>query len=154
MAKSSTVVITYTICFIILEKLELLHLLPALFDHIVTTPEIAGEYRYRLPEWVNIQAVHDNHLQKTLSKIVDAGEASAIALAAEIQCDYLLTDDKAARRLAEERGISVKGSGGILSYAKKQGKIPFLRPYLEKMQQTNFRISPGLIQILLRDAGE
>ena len=154
MAKSSTVVITDTSCFIILEKLDLLHLLPDLFDHILTTPEIVREYGYMLPEWVNVRSVQNKSLQASLTKMVDPGEASAIALAAEIECDYLLTDDKAARRLAEERGIPVKGSGGILSYAKKQGKISFLRPYLEKMQSTNFRISQKLIDILLKDAGE
>ncbi|TEW65378.1 DUF3368 domain-containing protein [Mucilaginibacter phyllosphaerae] len=94
-------------------------------------------------------------LYKTIFlKIVDAGEASAIALAEEIGCDYLLTDDKAARKIAEQRGITVKGSVGLLLFAKQQGVILSIKPYLEKIQKTNFRISFALINKILIQAGE
>ncbi|OOQ58835.1 DUF3368 domain-containing protein [Mucilaginibacter pedocola] len=154
MTDKLTVVITDTSCFIILEKLQALHLLPQLFGNIITTPEIAAEYGNPLPDWVNIQTVTNTELQQQLAQQVDPGEASAIALAAEIDCDYLLTDDKDARKLAAKRGIAIKGSGGVLLLAKELGAIPLLKPYLEKMQQTNFRISSQLIEALLRDAGE
>jgi hypothetical protein len=38
-----TVVITDTSCLIILEKIDLLFVLPQLFNVVITTPEIAAE---------------------------------------------------------------------------------------------------------------
>lgn len=150
----TTIVITDASCLIILDKIDLLHLLPQLFTYILTTAEIAQEFRKPMPTWVILRAVNNKALQESLSQIVDAGEASAIALAEEVACDYLLTDDRAARKLAEQRGIIVKGSAGLLLYAKSMGVIPFISPYIEKIQQTNFRISQKLIDRLLHDAGE
>jgi predicted nucleic acid-binding protein len=141
-------------CFIILDKIDALYLLHELFAHVITTPEIAKEYGKTLPGWVTITLVQNNLLQSELNELVDPGEASAIALAAEIKCDYLLTDDRAARKFAEQRGIAVKGSAGVLLYAKQQRVIPLLRPYLQLIQQTNFRISPPLVDRLVKEAGE
>ena len=149
-----SVVITDTSCFIILDKIDLIDLLPVLFNNIITTHQIAKEYGKPLPDWVIIQSVADFALQNDLLNIVDPGEASAIALAEEIGCDYLLTDDKAARKIAEQRGITVKGSIGLLLFAKQQGLIPLIKPYLEKIQNTNFRISYALIAKILAQADE
>nr|WP_067054378.1 DUF3368 domain-containing protein [Mucilaginibacter sp. L294] len=148
------IVITDTSCFIILDKIAALHLLHILFSEVITTPEIAKEYGKTLPDWVIIKHAQDIALQKQLNELIDPGEASAIALAAEIKCDYLLTDDRAARKIAEQRGIPVKGSAGILLYAKQQKVIGLLRPYLDLIQKTNFRISQALIDRLIQEAGE
>lgn len=152
--KPSTVVITDTSCFIILEKINALNLLPQVFDIIVTTPEIALEYGQPLPLWVRVQAVSDVKLQEQFNEKIDSGEASAIALAQEIICSFLLTDDLAARKFAESLGLHVKGSAGILLYAKQKGVIQTIKPYLEQMQQTNFRISTTLIHRILKAADE
>ena len=154
MVSEYSVVITDASCFIILDKISALHILNRLFSKVITTPEIALEYGKALPQWVIIQSVQNKKLQNQFEDIVDGGEASAIALATEIGCNYLLTDDRAARKLAEQKGITVKGSGGVLLYAKQNGIIPSLRPYLELIQQTNFRISQSLVDRLLNEAGE
>lgn len=146
------IVITDTSCFIILDKIAALHLLPVLFSQVITTPEIAKEYGKKLPDWIIVQPVKNNVLQNQLNEIVDPGEASATALAAEIKCDYLLTDDRAARKFAEQREILVKGPAGILLYAKQQKAISLLRPYLDL--RLNFRISQSLIDGLIQKAGE
>ncbi|HEX8024315.1 DUF3368 domain-containing protein [Mucilaginibacter sp.] len=148
------VVITDTSCFIILDKIDVLYLLPMLFSKVITTPEIADEFGKELPDWVIIQQAQNSKLLNQIKEIVDPGEASAIALAAEIKCDYLLTDDRAARKLAEQRGILVKGSVGVLLYAKQQKVIPLISPYLDLIQKTNFRISQSLIDRVLLDANE
>ncbi|MFC0517066.1 DUF3368 domain-containing protein [Mucilaginibacter angelicae] len=148
------VVITDTSCFIILDKISALYLLPVLFSKVITTPEIADEFGKALPDWVIIQRVQNSELQNQIKEIVDPGEASAIALAEEVKCDYLLTDDRAARKFAEQRGITVKGSAGVLLYAKQQKVIPLMRPCLDRIQQTNFRISQSLVDRLLSEANE
>lgn len=93
------VVITDASCFIILDKIDGLHLLNSLYKHIVTTPEIAAEYGKRLPHWVNVQAVQDRNLLYNYADTVDIGEASAIALAEEIHADLIIMDDGKGRKL-------------------------------------------------------
>ncbi len=56
------VVITDANCFILLDKIDALHILPALFPYIITTPEIALEFGKPLPQWVDIVSVTDKRL--------------------------------------------------------------------------------------------
>ena len=154
MLKEYKVVITDSSCFIILQKINAIHLLNDLFAVVITTPEIAGEYGFSLPDWVVIQSVTNLSLQENFKKSVDPGEASAIALATEIDYDYLIIDDLEARKFAEKLGLNVKGSVGVLLSAKQKGFIPLIRPYLDMIQQTNFRISAKIIQNVLKAAGE
>lgn len=154
MQKEFNVVVTDTSCFIILEKIGLLHILDALFGKVYTTPQIANEYGNELPVWVIVKDIaHPAALDK-FKEFVDLGEASAIALALEINSDFIIIDDAEARRYAEGIGLNVKGSMGLLVSAKQNHLIPALKPFLEVIEQTNFRVSKKLIQSLLRDVGE
>ena len=45
------------------------------------------------------------------------GEAEAPALAIELKADWFLTDDAAARLLAESLGLEVRGSLGVVLWA-------------------------------------
>lgn len=152
--QTNSVVITDTSCFILLEKIDALHILHELFDTVLTTPEIAREYGLILPEWVEIKSATDTALKQRLLYDVDLGEASAIVLATEVKCDYIILDDIAARKLANKLKLPVKGTAGVLLYAKQNGVIPLLRPYLAKIQNTNFRLSQQLAEQFLLDAGE
>lgn len=148
------VVITDSSCFILLDKIYALNILHNLFDVVLTTPEIAAEYGYPLPQWVIIQKVGDINLQRKFYQHVDKGEARAIALAYEVHADFLLLDDLEARKFALKLGLPVKGSAGVLLQAKQNGIIKAVKPYLELMQQTNFRIAASVIDIVLKEAGE
>ncbi|WP_425373715.1 DUF3368 domain-containing protein [Mucilaginibacter celer] len=48
----------------------------------------------------------------------------------------------------------MKGTVGVLLNAKQNGIIPLLRPYIELIQQTNFRLSQQLAEQFIKDAGE
>ncbi|GGH18708.1 hypothetical protein [Mucilaginibacter phyllosphaerae] len=63
-----SVVITDASCFIILDKIDLVDLLPCLFNNIITTHQIAKEYGHPLPDWVIIQSVQNPTLQNDLFK--------------------------------------------------------------------------------------
>jgi predicted nucleic acid-binding protein len=134
-------------------KISGLGILHQLFADVLTTPEIAREYGKALPDWVILHSANQS-LKEKFYKYVDEGEASAIALASEISCDYLIVDDMAARKLAKKIGLPVKGTVGVLLMAKQNGIIPLFRPYLELIQQTNFRLSEQLVEQFLKDAGE
>jgi len=148
------VVITDASCFIILHKIDALELLHKLFSTVLTIPEIAEEYGMALPDWVTVISVRDKKLQNDLAFIVDPGEASAIALAHEIESNYLITDDLQARKLATKLGLTIIGTLGILLRAKQKSHIDLLRPYLERIVKTNFRISSDLIDRVLKESGE
>lgn len=153
-AGEKTVVITDTSCIIILQKLSLLGILHQLFASVFTTPEIAAEYGDVLPGWINIIAVKNTSFQFELSSLVDPGEASAIALAHEIENKFLITDDLQARKLAIKLGLSVIGTLGVLIRAKETGLISHIKPVLEQMKLTDFRVSDDLFKAVLAKAGE
>ncbi len=62
-----------------------------------------------------------------------AGEAAAITLAEASHARIILLDDKRARRVAHDRGLTVVGTLGVLVRAKQQGYLTTLRPVLTTM---------------------
>ncbi len=149
-----TLVITDASCLIVLDTIDHLNLLPRLFDVVITTPEIANEYGKTLPEWLKLIAVKDRLKQQEFASMVDAGEASAIALAGEVESDYIVIDDLQGRKLASKLGLKVIGTLGILLKAKQAGLVPLLKPVLELIKQTDFRVTATLIDAILKEAGE
>lgn len=55
--------------------------------------------------------------------LLDPGEAEAIALARQLQADWFLTDDSAARVIAQDLKLEVHGSLGIVLWAAARGHL-------------------------------
>lgn len=147
-------VITDTSCFILLNKIAALGILHKLFDNVLTTPEVVSEYGEELPAWVQVISPNDKNQQEIFEKKVDRGEASAITLAIETPYALLVLDDLKGRKLAAKLNLLHTGTLGILVYAKKLGYIPLVKPYLDKIQSTNFRVAQAIIDIAISQAGE
>lgn len=62
----------------------------------------------------------------------------------------LILDDRAGRREAMRFGLRCTGTIGVLRAASARGLVD-LSGALEKLQATNFRISPAIIRSLLLD---
>jgi predicted nucleic acid-binding protein len=154
MPQNFNVIIADTTCFILLDKIGEMDLLKVLWGRIATTPVIAAEFGSPLPDWIDIIPVQDALLQNALQIEVDAGEASAIALATELAPALLILDDLEARRLAKQLSLNFTGTLGVLLRAKKSGHIPLIKPIMGKIQNTNFRVSHKLYAELLIEAGE
>lgn len=148
------IVITDASCFITLDKIDGIDLLYSLYKQVITTPEIAAEFGKRLPDWVMVTAVLNRDLLYSYAETVDIGEASAMALATEIGADLLIIDDAKARKFAQKLELNITGTIGVILSAKLNGIIPAIKPYLVKIQQTNFRISDWLTSQILNEAGE
>jgi predicted nucleic acid-binding protein len=148
------VIISDTSCLILLDKIGELHLLQQLFGTICTTQSVADEFGTALPDWVRIQNPQNGTNQWVLETSVDKGEASAIALALEQQDCLLIIDELKGRRLARQLGLTITGTLGVLAEAKRTGQIPLLKPVLNKIRQTDFRLSEQLEAAVLRLAGE
>lgn len=147
-------IICDTSCFIILSKIGELELLQKIYNQIVTTPDILEEFGETLPEWVIIKKVTDNYRQQILEIQIDKGESSAIALALEIPNSILILDDNKARKIAQNLKLKFTGTIGVIVKAKLLGLIPSVKPYFDKIKDTNFRISPELELQALKEAKE
>lgn len=148
------VIISDTSCLILLDKIGELHLLQKLFKTIYITQVVAGEFGSNLPDWIFIKNPQDQTNQRVLETTVDKGEASAIALALEQQDCLLIIDELKGRRLARQLGLTITGTLGVLAEAKRSGHIALLKPVLNKVKQTDFRLSEQLEAAVLRLAGE
>ena len=148
------IIISDTSCFIILTNIGELHLLQKLYSKITTTIEIATEFGEPLPEWVEILSVKSKDTQRLLEMQIDKGESSAIALALEISDSLLILDDIKARKVATQLGLSITGTLGIIIKAKLEGIIPSVIPILNKIKQTDFRLSNEVELQVLKAAME
>ena len=90
---------------------------------------------------------------RSLSRLLDPGEAQAIKLALMYR-SVLLIDEKSGRSTARSLGIPVTGSLVVLLKAKKTGVIPSVKSVVEQLQLHNYRYSKALIAQLLENAGE
>lgn len=147
-------IISDTSCLIVLSKIGALELLQKVYGQIITTSAIAEEYGESLPEWVIIKEVVDIFKQKILELQIDKGESSAIALAIEMTDCTLILDDFKARKIAQQLGLTITGTIGVIVKAKLEGKIASITPYLEAIKSTNFRISTEIEQQALKEANE
>jgi predicted nucleic acid-binding protein len=147
-------IISDTSCLIILSKIGELELLQKLYGQITTTVEIAAEFGEPLPDWVEIVTVKEKGKQLLLEMQIDKGESSAIALALEYSNCLLILDDIKARKIAAHLGLLVTGTLGVIIKAKLKGVIPSVIPCLEKIKQTDFRISDELQKKVLKEAKE
>ena len=76
--------------------------------------------------------------------------ASAIALAKEQNSPLLVLDDLKARKLASRLNLKFTGTLGIIHKAKQIGVLEKVKPIIEKLQTTNFRISKNIIDEFLK----
>jgi predicted nucleic acid-binding protein len=148
------IVISDTSCLILLHKIGELDLLRTVYSSVLTTPEVAEEFLEDLPIWIRIESAKDKKYQNFLETQIDRGEASAIALATESEDSLLLLDDLKARLLAQKLNLKFTGTLGVIHKAKQIGAIEKVKPLIEKLIATNFRISENIIEEMLRRNGE
>lgn len=77
-----------------------------------------------------------------------------MAAAKELNAQYILIDDKAARVLAEAMLLEPTGLVGLLKLAKLTGKINSLKDCLDRLIENNYRISKKIYNEVLIGVGE
>ena len=147
-------IISDTSCLILLDKIDELPILNKLFGVITTTSEVAIEFGQPLPSWFEIREPADKNYQAIIEATVDKGEASAIALAIELDDCLLIIDDLKGRKFASQLGLTIIGTIGVIVDAKLAGIIPSVKPILSKIKSTNFRFTEQLESLILNRAGE
>jgi predicted nucleic acid-binding protein len=142
-------IISDTSILIVFQKIDHLSLLNRVYGDIFITPEIAKEYGEALPPWIKIKKPTDIKYQYLLETQIDTGEASAIALATDFDDVLLLLDDLKARKLAIKLNYKVTGTLGIIHKAKQMLIIEAVKPLIDKLIKTNFRISDDIVKEIL-----
>lgn len=154
---------TSPLCYLLL--IEEAHLLPALFETVVLpapvrtellapgSPEIVRTWMQAPPAW--LQIAEPPAIEIAALQTLGAGERGAIALGTLLPEAVVVLDEKAARRVARDLGLTVTGLLGILDLAAARGQID-LATAVQRLRQTSFRASPALLASLLRrqDPGE
>jgi hypothetical protein len=142
-----------------------LDILQSVFDKIIIPQAV---YQETTPlsfphSQLIIQATHSDWLDvynvtlqiNNLSSKLDTGEKEVIALAIEINERKVLLDEKEARRVAQEFGLQIIGTIGILLLAKNKQVIPKIAPLLDSMiDVAQYWVSQSLYQQVLKQAGE
>ena len=144
------IVISDTSTLILFQKIDELMILYKVYGELITTQEIANEYGDNLPDWIKVKPTSDKKYLNFLATQVDLGEASAIALASEYDDVLLLLDDLKARKLAAKLNLKFTGVLGVLHKAKQMSLIDNIKPMIDKLLSTDFRISENIIKEILK----
>jgi predicted nucleic acid-binding protein len=148
------IIVSDTSCLILLDKIGELNLLHVIFGQITVTKEIASEFKNELPDWCKIEEATNKTYQMILEASLDKGEASAIAFAIEQTDCLLIIDDYKGRKYAAQLGIKITGTLGIIILAKLNGYIDSIKPVLDKIKTTDFRLSEELERKALEISNE
>ena len=116
---------------------------------------IPGAIEVQTLPWIQRQTVADRTLVTSLSYQLHEGESEAIALAIELNADWLLIDEQLGRKVASERGLRLAGIIGTLIEAKRRGFISAVKPYLDDLiTRADFWVSQALYARVLQIEGE
>ncbi|MCB0290200.1 MAG: DUF3368 domain-containing protein [Calditrichaeota bacterium] len=149
----SKCIISDSTCLIALDRIGQLTLLKQLFEQIYVPTAVHREFGKKV-NWIKVTSVHNPIAIKTLMIQIDAGESEVIALALEMQDCVAILDDKKARRIAQDIGLKITGTVGLLLKAKKDGVIGKIKPLLDQLNEAGFHVGGSLYQNALRLANE
>jgi predicted nucleic acid-binding protein len=114
----------------------------------------AGSLQLKSANWIEVVPAVGLP-EMFLAAELGVGENQVIAVALHRKAQLVLLDELKARRIASQvYGLRVKGSAGILIQAKRAGVISAVRPLFEAMKQKGYYLSPRLIGMACREAGE
>jgi uncharacterized protein len=158
---SGLVVVADSSPLIYLSRIGALHLLHRLFDSVVVPrtvwvevvehqPHAPGVDVLQQAEWIRVVETAPPEIELGL----DPGETAAILLAEAMEADLLLIDERNGRNVAQSRGITVRGTLGVLVQARLTGAVPALRPVVNALVAEGFRVAPSLIRRALVQVGE
>lgn len=148
---------------ILIQRLDVLQ---KLFSEIIVPSAVDAEIHalkqfdvdlseYENAEWIKIS--HPINLQKvqTLQIKLDAGEAQAIVLALETNCDLLLMDERIGTNVARAEGLQTVGLIGVLIKAKQENLIPKVSEVLYELKTlAGFWLGAKLENKILKELGE
>jgi len=90
-------------------------------------PQHQPDWQSQRPDWVIVDGLASPYDEEANAwqhaGLLGSGEAEAIALARQMNADWTLTDDSAARLFAQAVGLEVHGSLGIVLWSAAKGHL-------------------------------
>lgn len=139
---------------IALDRIGRLGLLPQVFADLAAPPAVVAEFGRR-PDWlaeVHIERPQEVAVLRELR--FGPGEAEALTVALERAGTTLVLDERRARAFALRHGVGVVGTAGVVVRAKQIGAVDAVRPVLDALLASGFRLSDDLYRTVLARAGE
>jgi predicted nucleic acid-binding protein len=133
-----------------------LHLLQDLFDDVIVPQAVyhevvvagadkpdAGTWA-AAAHWLSVMRADQEAVLDAMLLGLDAGEMEVLLLARQITPDWVLIDERQARRVAFALGLPVKGTWGVLLAAVLAGLLPIDQALndLQRLLDQGIRISP------------
>jgi predicted nucleic acid-binding protein len=140
-------------------------LLPKLFEQIIIPNSVHEELAHprtsaavrawivRIPVWLAVRPNDGRDWDDALWYALDGGDRAVIALAAGINAELILMDDRAGIAFARGRGFAVTGTLGVLDLAARQNFMD-LAEALARLKATSFHYRQGLLDALLAQKPE
>ncbi|WP_242025994.1 DUF3368 domain-containing protein [Anabaena sp. FACHB-1391] len=100
-----------------------------------------------------VQKVKLVSLANSLNERLGIGESEAITLGIELQTDYIILDDFAARKEAIRLGLNVKGTLAVIRKLQLNGKINIsdLDILYQQIMNVNFRVKREIFDSIFED---
>lgn len=150
-------VIVNTSPLIVLDRIGRLDLLRSLYGRVVRPASVLEELRagarhdsrrktLEEMEWI---VTEPDPPEMALRKELGDGETAVITLGFRTKADLLILDDLQARLVAQQLGLRVTGTLGVLVAAHKAGFLNQLAGTFEELERAGFRITQDLKAALL-----
>jgi predicted nucleic acid-binding protein len=149
---------------ILLARAGLLDLVRGLRLRVVVPAAVLEEIQRKGPDDVTARAVAAadwlEHAPRAPVPAVVAAwdlgqdESAVLAWALAQPGSLAVLDDRAARRCAQTLRIPLLGTAGAVLVAKRRGRIPLVRPALERLVACGMYLADATLSELLRRAGE
>jgi predicted nucleic acid-binding protein len=136
-------------------------IIPQVYDEVVTQGKGKpgdSELSQALGEgWVVVESVTElTGVRRLVTPRISQTDAAVVACALEREIHLILAYDPDVRELAEQEGLAVIGTVGILVRARLEGILLELRPLLDHLVESGFRLDPKgrIYREALRRVGE
>ena len=134
-----------TSVLISLEKINLLQILCKIYKEIVLPEAVINEFGNINLECHSIKKVEGSLVNLLVKELnLGKGESEAIALAYEEGLKILI-DDLKARKIAEDLGLNITGTIGVLLKAEKLGLIESALEKAKELKKKGFYVSDDLL---------
>ena len=155
------IIISDTTPIISLIKINRLDLLEELFGEVLIPDAVFRELTTNVTfkeeadivkssEFIKVSSIQNRKSLEILQAAsgLDAGESEAIILADELKSDVLIIDEKRGRKVAQNLGIAITGTIGILiqAYHEKILSEEEVKSCFEYLKNSSIRLSDTLIQ--------
>jgi predicted nucleic acid-binding protein len=134
-----------------LAKINKLHLLNSFFASVYIPKAVIAEIQgldISNLSFITLDIKNRLMVNALLGKL-HLGEVEVIAGAVECNANYAVLDDYAGRKKAEQLGISVVGTLGILQKANKMGMVADLAEDIQVLQNAGMYLTDDLVRRIL-----